>query len=297
MKSLTDAQCNEILQPLLDKYEGTLIEWGRKGRNRIYAKIKCKCGNIWEPYLYALKDGKWCGACAGNEQLNLEECNQFATLKGGKCLSTEYVNKKSCLRWECNKGHIWNTIFGSIKHQGTWCPECYGNKKLTIDKCIDHATTKGGKCLSTKYVNNRTYIDWKYQKGHTFSSYFDNVKNQNQWCPRCSNYRSEELTREIFERLTGHVWKKIRPPWLERLELDGYCEELKTAFEYQGTQHVKHFPHFHTEQQFEEQCCRDILKQLICADRGIRLIAIPHTYDFRRPDELEKFIRESIIKD
>jgi hypothetical protein len=185
----------------------------------------------------------------------------------------------------------------SMFYMKCWCPQCsYNKKKNTLKECIDHATTKGGKCLSAEYVNNKSDMLWECKKKHTWTARYSNIK-QGGWCPRCSNYRSEELTREIFERLTGHMWVKIRPLWLERLELDGYCEELNTAFEYQGTQHVKHVPYFHTEQQFQEQCDRDKRKKLLCAGHGVRLIEIPHIYDFRRPDALEKFISESIIKD
>jgi hypothetical protein len=107
MKSLTEVQCNEILQPLLDKYEGTLIEWGRKGRNRIYARIKCKCGNIWEPYLYALEAGKWCQPCGYNGQkLGIKKCQEYAETKGGRCLSTKYKDVNSLIQWECSKKHI-----------------------------------------------------------------------------------------------------------------------------------------------------------------------------------------------
>jgi hypothetical protein len=48
---------------------------------------------------------------------------EIATKKGGKCISDEYVNSSTKLRWECGRGHIWDAAPSDIK-RGKWCPEC-----------------------------------------------------------------------------------------------------------------------------------------------------------------------------
>ena len=62
---------------------------------------------------------------------------------------------------------------------------------------------------------------------------------------------------------------KCRPRWLEEetgraLELDGYSESLKLAFEYQGPRHF-------TDDDVRE---RDVLKRQACLKHGVRLVEI-----------------------
>ena len=49
---------------------------------------------------------------------------QHAKAKGGECLSTEYINRKTKLRWRCAEGHEWEATSHHVK-RGTWCGTCY----------------------------------------------------------------------------------------------------------------------------------------------------------------------------
>jgi hypothetical protein len=61
-----------------------------------------------------------------------------------------------------------------------------------------------------------------------------------------------------------------------RLELDGYCEELKIAFEHQGRQHYSSTPRYdRTPEDFERRKKRDAFKVARCRELGIRLAVIP----------------------
>jgi hypothetical protein len=68
------------------------------------------------------------------QKYNIEHFKKLAEEKGGKCLSDEYINTKSILKLECNKGHIWTTRAGHLL-EGTWCKECskITNRKYTVD--------------------------------------------------------------------------------------------------------------------------------------------------------------------
>jgi len=62
------------------------------------------------------------------------------------------------------------------------------------------------------------------------------------------------------------------------LELDCYNEEVGLGVEYQGRQHYEFIPFFHrSPERFASQRARDEAKARMCAERGIRLIAIPYT--------------------
>ena len=72
--------------------------------------------------------------CANKQKNNIEECKNVVQKKGGVCLSDIYENNKTHMKWKCKKGHIWNARYDQIK-RGTWCSECKGVKRLTIDEC------------------------------------------------------------------------------------------------------------------------------------------------------------------
>lgn len=108
------------------------------------------------------------------------------------------------------------------------------------------------------------------------------VKPQTAVKKRMPNTR-EEKCRDIFESLTGKAYPTTRPDFLKNpatgrnLELDGYCEELKSAFEYQGSQHYKYPNRYHkTIDEFHAQVARDEFKVQRCKEEGVNLVVIPY---------------------
>lgn len=120
------------------------------------------------------------------------------------------------------------------------------------------------------------------------------------------NNKSENKCRKIFEKIFEKPFESIRPDWLKNpetgrnLELDGYCESIKTgkghgvAFEYDGIQHSQYSQHFHSSpKDFLDQIARDRIKEKICRDKGIVLIRIPHHIP---KDRLESYIKSELKK-
>jgi hypothetical protein len=59
--------------------------------------------------------------------------------------------------------------------------------------------------------------------------------------------------------------------------LDGYNEELKLAFEFQGIQHYQFSQKWHGSlQEFQRQRDRDAEKVVACQQHGVALLVIPH---------------------
>ncbi len=120
----------------------------------------------------------------------LNKLQELAKERGGKCLSTYYGGTCNKLKWQCKKDHIWEASPTSVSNLGTWCPECAGLKKMTIEDMQIVAEIRGGKCLSKKYINNKTKLKWKCRKGHIWFAAPGSVKNSKKWCPKCGRVKA-----------------------------------------------------------------------------------------------------------
>ena len=292
-KKLTIEQCHEFA-----KTKGGLCLSTEYTDNKTKMDWDCAEGHQWTATFNHIKNsGQCCAVCAGKKKLTIEECKQLAKSKGGKCLSTEYKCNNTKMSWECSAGHQWDSNFDHIK-RGSWCPECAGQKRLTIEQCRDFAQSKNGLCLSTEYKNIDEKMSWQCSKNHIWTTRYNDIKNNGTWCPNCASHKSEKLCREIFEDLLLEPFSTKRPPFLEGLELDGFNESLNIAFEYNGKQHYEFNKRFHNNdpEEFEQQKARDKKKNAICQKRGLNLIIVPYQYDFRNPEEMRDFIFNEIWK-
>ena len=200
---------------------------------------RCSKGHQWKATPNDIQQGTWCPFCSGR-RTTIKDMKRIAKERGGICLSDSYVNIKTKLLWQCDKGHQWKATPGTIK-SGSWCPYCSGNIRLTIKEMQDLAESRGGICLSKRYISTGTKLLWECSESHQWKATPDKIK-RGSWCPECSTGLGERICREFFEQLFHRSFPKSYPKWLvnsvgNRMELDGYCESLKIAFEHQGEQH------------------------------------------------------------
>jgi hypothetical protein len=161
--------------------------------------FKCENGHIWDAIPSSIIKGHWCGKCKGVQRRTLEEMQKLALSRGGKCLSAKYVNGRTPLKWRCSKGHAWEAKPNDVVN-GTWCPECGGTRRGTIIEMRALAMEHGGQCLSREYVNGRTPLKWKCDKGHVWGAKSEYVKGGH-WCHQCGG--SLRLTIEEMHRLAS----------------------------------------------------------------------------------------------
>ncbi|WP_282161980.1 hypothetical protein [Ulvibacterium marinum] len=150
---------------------------------------QCSEGHIWKAIPSSIKQGHWCGTCTGNNKKSLSEIKKLALKKGGYCLSEEYINSGTNLKWQCSKGHIWEATYDNVK-RGTWCIICSRKsagikRRLTITEMNKIAQKRGGKCLSEEYTNTQTKLPWECRNGHQWEATPGNIKN-GRWCPTCA---------------------------------------------------------------------------------------------------------------
>ena len=86
---------------------------------------QCKMGHKWSVKARSVLYHKtWCRQCHYDEKrLKLEDFQVLARSRGGKLLSKVYRNLHVNLKWQCEKGHVWEAVAGNVK-RGSWCPQC-----------------------------------------------------------------------------------------------------------------------------------------------------------------------------
>jgi hypothetical protein len=179
---------------------------------------------------------------------------KIAEVRGGKCLSSTYINSMTPLFWECAEGHRWKALPSKVK-QRTWCSVCSGKAKGTIEGMRKIAEERGGKCLSDTYVNRKTKLLWECKEGHQWEAQPGSIKF-GQWCPECSTGLGERICRTFFEQVFRENFPASYPRWLinkenNQMELDGYCRSLRLAFEHDGEQHYSlNTPYVKSKEQF-----------------------------------------------
>jgi hypothetical protein len=88
----------------------------------------CKENHIWSvPPNGLLSNNHWCDVCAHtkHQKYSLNDLNDIAIQKGGRCLSEKYDPYK--MIFLCKENHIWSTSPYSIL-RGGWCQKCQLNE-------------------------------------------------------------------------------------------------------------------------------------------------------------------------
>jgi thiol-disulfide isomerase/thioredoxin len=123
----------EELQLLAKKRNGILLSTEYKNAT---SKLKWQCenGHVWSALYTGIKfRNDWCPQCSKTKKPTLQYISNTALLRGGALLSTKYINNKSKLLWQCEKGHTWEASWYSINIRNSWCPYCQYFK--TEQKC------------------------------------------------------------------------------------------------------------------------------------------------------------------
>lgn len=146
---------------------------------------ECATGHRWHAPYNSIRSGTWCPICARRD---ISEFGVIAHNRGGELISVEYLGMANPLEWQCRLGHRWHARPINVIN-GTWCPYCAKNRKLTIDDMHQIAIERGGFCISQHYKNARSKLRWRCSQGHEWDATPYSIKTGT-WCPVCSKKKS-----------------------------------------------------------------------------------------------------------
>lgn len=296
-----NSKCNQCNKLTIDAMKKLAIDRGGECLSNIYInsrhelKWKCCRNHEWLEIPKHITSGRWCKKCADENKMK-SNFNHRDDVEG------DHIVK-------CSNGHI--LPFGRINvKDDEWCGLCrlsktrYNNALKDLGRCKEYLSKFNGKLISSeedilKQCETKIFkscpIKILCKNKHEWETSLDSLSHGH-WCTKCK-YKSEAMAIEIMEEIMNEKFIKQRPKWLQKLELDGYCEKLKLAIEYNGIQHSIYSDFFHKNiRNFESQKARDLLKRELCVKHGVTLITVPFNYNMKNRKAMYDFIKSELEK-
>ena len=292
----------DIAKILSENFPGYKLITGNKKKN---LEIECDKGHVFfKDFVDVRNNNRICPECIRLQMPTIESIREFIDNNhpGGSCLSEKFVACEKKLLFQCKNKHTWETLFRNIQ-KGHWCPHCIINKKKDIEFIKNFVKEKyGGECLSEEYINKDHKLKLRCKQGHEWESSYGVFREC--WCPICAISSGERFCKYTFEKLFGYEFNTIRPEFLRyfegnnrKLELDGYCQELNFAFEYQGRQHYQIVDKFKmTKEILKQQQERDEIKRKKCKEHKTKLIEVPYFSRKFKQENLKDYIKSECIR-
>ncbi len=132
-------------------------------------------------------------------QYTISDMQEYAKHSAGKCLSKDYINSETPLKWRCAKGHTWDATFQIIK-QGGWCRQCERERKkeYALENIKAIVAKHGFKCLSKEYINDATKLQFQCSEKHIWTASPNNIKKGSK-CRKCADKQHGLKKRDKIE--------------------------------------------------------------------------------------------------
>lgn len=223
-----------------------------------------------------------------------------------------FLGEKKFHKVLCARNHNIKILYSKLILETEYkCHLCGQIPDSSIQDFVDVIKNKNG-ILMTPYINDKTKVRIQCENKHEWEATPNNVKAHNSWCPQCSSTFNEERCRLILNNLLDANLIKVRPNFLlygetrKCLELDGYDEKQRIAFEYNGIQHYETMYYdgdngVEEDARLEHQKRKDAFKEKQCRKLDIILLTISYEFVKNKKDKdvikyLASILKENNLK-
>ena len=155
-----------------------------------------------------------------------EDYHDLAKARGFKWLRRQaHGTTKEKTKWQCSKGHRWQTTFSLLHNRKTGCPQCYflSLRKTPADY---HRLAKllGLHWLGPEVSNAETKTNWRCHNGHQWVMTYHALQ-QGVGCPECRRQALRLSPRDYraLARMRGIKWLGKASPTNYRIKTQWQC--------------------------------------------------------------------------
>jgi very-short-patch-repair endonuclease len=236
--------------------------------------------------------GSRCLECSGKKKYTIKDVKDYLAEFNYTCLEDVYVGANEKMRFVCDKNHHYITTFSSIKSGGKRCLQCCINLKHTISSVKDYVTEFNYICLEDNYINNKTKMKFKCDKGHLFKMRVSCLKN-NVRCPKCL-YKTEGIVDKFLQENYSNIVCQPKFEWCKSkrcLPFDFLIEHLKILIEVDGAQHFLQVMNWDSPEKTLE---RDVFKAKAAIQNGYSVIRISQEDIFNNTIDWQEMINDNV---
>ena len=148
-----------------------------------------------------------------SKRLTIDYVREKAKSQGYECLSLEYTNTRTRLKFKCPEKHIFDASWESFT-SGKRCRTCYYNRRRTKFSEVKELIEKQGySCLSEEFGGNYSKVKVKCPEGHIFKMRWDSFKAGHR-CSVCFYNKRKKDFSEVKEYIQSQGYECLSTSYL-----------------------------------------------------------------------------------
>jgi hypothetical protein len=165
------------------------------------------------------------GTARTGKDNDLQENQEIARSRGGRCLSATYIDNSTKMEWECSEGHRWFASTSSVKQGGSWCPQCSfkrisESKIIPIEEIDSLCQSLSLRLHGTERQDNRLHYLVSCSKGHSWLTVLSRLKD-GRGCQKCSARMAGDRLKLTLEQVQADAAARGGRLLSQRYQLSG----------------------------------------------------------------------------